>query len=234
MRSGRVAVLAAAAIFAIPALLQAREGRTVFDEGRAALEAAAARYAEAGGLCADFEQQLDNPLLGVTRTSRGQLCQRSPNLFRMDFTDPDGDFVLSDGRSFYLFYPSMNPGQVIRVPLDPERGGLDFYREFLSMPAERYEITTEATEQLDGRDVLRLALTPRTATGITRARVWVDAVARVIPRVEVVEANGVTRTVDLKNVTFENLPARDFFEFVLPAGARVLDAPGSSGAGVAR
>lgn len=234
MRSGRVAVLAAAAIFAIPALLQAREGRTVFDEGRAALEAAAARYAEAGGLCADFEQQLDNPLLGVTRTSRGQLCQRSPNLFRMGFTDPDGDFVLSDGRSFYLFYPSMNPGQVIRVPLDPERGGLDFYREFLSMPAERYEITTEATEQLDGRDVLRLALTPRTATGITRARVWVDAVARVIPRVEVVEANGVTRTVDLKNVTFENLPARDFFEFVLPAGARVLDAPGSSGAGVAR
>lgn len=234
MRSGRVAVLAAAAIFAIPALLQAREGRTVFDEGRAALEAAAARYAEAGGLCADFEQQLDNPLLGVTRTSRGQLCQRSPNLFRMGFTDPVGDFVLSDGRSFYLFYPSMNPGQVIRVPLDPERGGLDFYREFLSMPAERYEITTEATEQLDGRDVLRLALTPRTATGITRARVWVDAVARVIPRVEVVEANGVTRTVDLKNVTFENLPARDFFEFVLPAGARVLDAPGSSGAGVAR
>lgn len=206
----------------------------MFDEGRAALEAAAARYAEAGGLCADFEQQLDNPLLGVTRSSRGQLCQRSPNLFRMGFTDPVGDFVLSDGRSFYLFYPSMNPGQVIRVPLDPERGGLDFYREFLSMPAERYEITTEATEQLDGRDVLRLALTPRTATGITRARVWVDAVARVIPRVEVVEANGVTRTVDLKNVTFENLPARDFFEFVLPAGARVLDAPGSSGAGVAR
>jgi outer membrane lipoprotein-sorting protein len=196
--------------------------------GLALLEAAAARYSAAGGLCSDFVQELDNPLLGESRTSRGRLCQLRPNLFRMDFTDPAGDQVVSDGEHFYLHYPSMNPGQVIRTPLDPSRGGLDFFREFLGDPATKYTVDSEGEEEVAGHPVLHLHLTPRRQGGIREARVWVDPSRELIRRVAVTEANGVRRTVTLLNPILDPPIAPADFEFELPEGAHVVDvaAPG--------
>lgn len=199
------------------------------DAGIEALEAAAARFENARGMCADFVQELDNPLLGESRTSRGRLCQLRPNLFRMDFSDPEGDLVLSDGDFFYLYYPSMNPGQVIRAALDPSRGGMDFFREFLADPGEKYTVTTEGPETVDGHDVVLLDLAPRGSGGVREARVWVDPARRVIRKVSVVEANGVRRTVTLSDLTLEpDVTSADFI-FRVPEGARIVDAPGRSG-----
>lgn len=199
------------------------------DTGPAALEAAAARYESAPGMCAAFVQELDNPLLGESRTSRGRLCQLRPNLFRMDFSDPEGDLVLSDGDFFYLYYPSMNPGQVIRAPLDPSRGGMDFFREFLAEPGTKYAVETRGHEVVDGHDVARLRLTPRRTGGIREATVWVDPDQRVIRKVSVVEANGVRRVVTLADLTLAPSVDAGDFVFELPQGARIVDAPGRSG-----
>jgi outer membrane lipoprotein-sorting protein len=199
------------------------------DPGTAALEEAAARYDAARGMCADFVQELDNPLLGESRTSRGRLCQLRPNFFRMDFSDPEGDRIVADGEHFYIFYPSMNPGQVIRTPLDPSRGGMDFFREFLAEPTSTYAVTLEGRETVTGRATVRLHLVPRRGGGIREARVWVDPVADVIRKVTVTETSGVERTVVLSAVTLEpDVTAADF-TFDLPPGARIVDAPGRPG-----
>jgi outer membrane lipoprotein-sorting protein len=221
--------LAAAAVALLPSPPAQAQDAAGDDGGLAALRSAAARYDRAGGLCADFVQELDNPLLGESRTSRGRLCQLRPNLFRMDFTDPAGDQVVSDGEHFYLHYPSMNPGQVIRAPLDPSRGGLDFFREFLADPGSKYRVRAEGREEVAGHKVLHLHLTPRRSGGIREARVWVDPVEDVIRKVAVTESNGVRRTVTLLEPTLSPDVAPVDFEFELPPGANVVDVAGRGG-----
>ena len=101
-----------------------------------ALSEASERFSGLTVVCADFRQVLEVTLLGERRESRGELCQRRPNLFFMRFTEPQGDQVVADGSYFWIYYASVSPDQVVRLPLDPARGGLDFYREFLDRPAE--------------------------------------------------------------------------------------------------
>lgn len=206
---------------AVLALVAAAPARSQ-DPGLEALEAAAERYAAIGTICADFVQVLDNPLLGSTKTSRGRLCQQRPNLFRMDFSDPEGDEVVADGTWFWVYYKSLDEGQVLRFPLDPSRGGLDFFREFLSQPASKYEIATEGEETVDGHATLRLALSPRSDRGLESARVWVDPEARLIRRIEVTEDNGLTRRVSLSALAVDPSLEGDYFDFTVPPGVDVV------------
>lgn len=229
----RAIALAAACALALltPARSSAQGAGGAQDpEGVALLEAAAERYRSMDTMCADFEQSLVNTLLADDRLSRGRLCQRRPNLFRMDFSDPEGDEVLSDGRYFHLYYPSMNPGQVVRIPLDPERGGLDFQREFLGNPVERWQVSLEGGERIAGHDTRRLHLVPRQAGETLDAWLWIDPVDHLVRRVRLYSRNGVQRTVQLEDIEFEPRLPSDYFEFQLPAGARVIDAPGARGA----
>ncbi len=194
------------------------------DTGLRALEAAEARYSSLQTICADFVQVLDNPLIGETNSSAGRLCQRRPNLFRMDFSSPEGDEVVADGSHFWVFYKSLTPDQVLRFPLDPARGGLDFFREFLSSPGSKYTVVTQGDETIDGHRTLRLALTPRMPRGLASARVWVDPEARILRRIEVVDDNGLVRRVTLSDLSLDPALAADYFRFVVPAGVDVVDA----------
>jgi outer membrane lipoprotein-sorting protein len=191
-------------------------------QGAALLEDASVRYSGLSILCADFVQVLENPLLGDETTSSGRLCQRRPNLFRMDFSDPEGDQVVADGDHFWVFYRSLNPDQVIRIPVDPSRGGLDFFREFLDDPSSKYDIRTEELEQIAGVTTMRLALDPLSPRGLESARVWVDPSARLIRKLEIVDENGLVRTLALSNFAFDPDLVAGYFEFDLPAGVDVV------------
>jgi outer membrane lipoprotein carrier protein len=192
------------------------------DEERAALTAASERFADMRGLCADFVQEMRVPLLDEERTSSGRLCQLRPNLFRMDFSDPEGDQVVADGTHFWVYYRSMNPRQVLRLPLDPERGGLDFYREFLEDPHGKYDLRAEGREQVGGHSTLRIGLTPRSPRGYEDATVWIDPEARLIRRIEIREENGSVRRVTLSGLEID--PALDAtdFRYTPPPGVRVV------------
>lgn len=192
------------------------------ETGLAALEAASARYGTFETICADFRQRLDNPLLDQVKTSSGRLCQRRPNLFRMDFGDPEGDEIVADGRHFWLFYKSLNPDQVLQFPLDPERGGLDFFREFLLDPTSKYEVVSEGRESIDGYITWRLSLVPRSPRGLASARVWIDPEADLIRRIEVVDDNGLIRRVDLSEMSLDPALAPGYFEFEVPSGVDVV------------
>lgn len=183
---------------------------------------ASERFGEIRGVCADFEQTLSVPLLGEERTSHGRLCQMTPNLFRMDFSDPEGDLVVADGTHFWLYYRSVNPGQVVRMPLDPSRGGMDFYREFLDSPASKYEIASEGTETVAGRETVRIHLTPKTNRGYQDARVWIDPAQHLIRRLEIREANGSVRSITLSEIALDPGLETSKFTYTPPDGVRVI------------
>lgn len=207
-----LAVIAAAP----PAALAGQES------AQALLLRTAERYAGVGTICAEFEQRLSIPLLGDSRDSAGEVCQRRPNLFSMRFTDPDGDAVVADGEVFWVYYPSVSPGQVIRFPLDPSRGGLDFYREFLDEPLTKYEVADRGQEYIGEVTTRRVELIPLRDRGYQAAQVWIDPEAGLIRRVEVTEENGTIRRITLDGVRLDPSVPASTFQFLVPSGVSVV------------
>lgn len=191
-------------------------------EGMAILEEAAERYAGVETVCARFDQTLNVVLLNQENRGEGELCQARPNLFSMRFADPDGDAVVADGEHFWVYYRSINPEQVLRLPVDPTRGGLDFYREFLDQPRSKYQASVEGREVVTGRETVRLALEPQANRGYQRARVWIDPDRREIRRVEVTEENGSIRTITLDEIRMDADVPAGTFRFDVPDGVSVV------------
>ena len=194
---------------------------------REAVAAAAERYTEFSSMCADFEQSLVAGVLGRETQSAGRLCQQSPNLFEMAFSDPEGDRIVVDGRHVWVWYRSINPETVLRIPLDPTRGGaFDFYREFLSDPLARYHITGGSTEEIAGVATVRVSLVPRESRGYVGAVAWIDPETALIRRISIEEENGNVRTVTLRDIRLDPAVPSGAFVFEVPEGVTVADPRG--------
>lgn len=217
----RAGIWAWAAVAAL-GLAAAPVGAQTAEQGMQIIQAAADRYKGVEALCADFTQHLRVPLLGDERTGSGRICQAKPNKFAMRFTDPDGDRIVIDGTSVWVYYPSVDEKQVLRTPVDPERGGHDFHREFLDEPDRKYVVTYEAEETVDGRATHRLRLVPKTRASYRSAVIWIDRATPTLRQIRVEEENGTVRTITLRNIDFASDPTGSWFTFTPPAGALVI------------
>lgn len=213
------AKVAAALLYALPTGAAAQ---TAGAQAAAALmDKAAALYRDTPSLCADFAQLLSVPLLGDEREGRGRLCQQRPNLFAMRFSAPPGDAVVVDGTWVWVYYPSMDAKQVLRLPMAGAPGGFDFHREFLEGWASKYRLTAEGQEAVAGRPTQRIRLVPRAGATYQAAVVWIDATG-VLRQVRVEEENGSVRTVTLTSVEMGAAPPAGWFTFTPPAGTQVI------------
>jgi outer membrane lipoprotein carrier protein len=186
----------------------------------AILRATSRRYEQVRSMQAEFEQQMHNPLLGQTTRSSGTLYQRQPDRFLMQFSDPEGDVIVSDGQYFWLYYPSVDARQVIRTPRGPQ--GLDLHAQFIGDPVNRFQATSHGRESVRGRDAHVLTLVPREPLGYRTLKVWIDADDHLVRRFELTEENGNVRQFELRNVVVNpSLPDR-LFQFTPPAGAQVI------------
>lgn len=188
----------------------------------ALMEEAGARYRTIDAFCATFRQTLEVPLLGETHESRGTLCQAQPDLFAMRWTEPEGDRIIADGQFFWVYYPSADAGQVLQFSMTMRPGGLDFHREFLEDPGEKYELEYVGEEALGGRRAHVIGAKPLQRSAFTEARLWLDAERSLILQARIGMENGSVRTVTLSDISLNppEDPAR--FRFVVPSGAQVI------------
>lgn len=171
---------------------------------------------------ATFVQDLTVPLLDSTQRSRGEIFHRKPDRFLMRFSDPAGDRVVADGRNLWLYYPSTDPGQVIRASAG-EAGRLDLQREFLSDPTGRFEATVVGRSEVAGRAATELRLIPRGSEPYRQVRIWIDDQDSLARRFEIVETNDNVRRVELHDLQVNVQLGDDLFTFTPPAGAEVFD-----------
>lgn len=186
------------------------------------MEEAGTRYREISAFCADFEQTLAVPLLNETTHSTGSLCQEKPNLFAMRFSDPEGDLLVADGESFWVYYPSSDPRQVLQFDMAVQPGGLDFHREFLEAPATKYEMQYLGEEPLAGRATHLISLKPREPSGFQEARIWLDSQRSLIVQARIGMEDGSVRTVTLSNIRLNPAADPERFHFVPPPGAQII------------
>lgn len=205
-----------------PGLLEAQDSRAI-----SVMEEAGDRYARIESFCASFEQTLEVPLLGEAHFSKGTLCQAQPDLFAMRWSDPEGDAVVADGDFFWVYYPSADPGQVLQFSMETRPGGLDFHREFLESPGDKYQLTYLGEEVLRGASVHVISARPLQPAAFEEARLWIDGSRSLILQARIGMENGSIRTLTLSDFRLDlpDDPAR--FRFFPPEGAQVIKRNGA-------
>lgn len=194
------------------------------DEGAAVLRGAAAAYENVRSLQADFVMNFDNPLLRQTTTSRGTLFQRQPDRIALRFSEPAGDVILSDGRYFWVYYPSVNEQQVIRSPAAAAgESGVNLQAQFVGDPVERFRYELHGTETVAGRSAHVVTLVPRQRAEYRSLKAWIDARDGLVRRFELTEHNANVRRFDLHNLQVNPAIAESVFQFTPPPGARIVD-----------
>lgn len=221
--SGPRAALRGFAAFVVgAALIMAAAAPAGAQDAVPILERAAERYRAMDGFCADFRQELHVALLRRTTHAEGELCQRPPGRFDMAFTEPAGDRIVADGTHIWIYFPSTDPGQVVRIRRAGAEERFDFHAEFLSDPGERYRSTLEGSEEVDGRVTHRILLEPRQPSPYLWARVWIDARDHLLRRLEIQEEGETTRLLEFSNLRVNPALPADRFAFEPPAGVQVI------------
>ncbi|NJD10440.1 MAG: outer membrane lipoprotein carrier protein LolA [Gemmatimonadetes bacterium] len=193
------------------------------DSATRILERAAARYAALNSLQADFAMTYENPLLRSRSNGSGTLYQKRPDRLLLRFSEPAGDVILSDGRYFWVYYPSVDAAQVLRTQASPDASaGVDLQAQFLGDPTRRFSYALEGEEAVNGRPAWRLTLKPRESLGYRELRVWIDQRDDLAHRFEITEENGSIRRFELRNPRLNGALPDALFQFDVPAGARVV------------
>lgn len=191
---------------------------------RALVEQAAKAYRTITSFTADFRQVIDDPMIGEY-DSRGRLVQAGEARLSMQFTDPRGDAIVMDGEHLWVYTPSTTPGQVLRlkVPSDPTYGP-NVLAWILTDPATRYDSRFLRSDQVAGRGVDVVALTPRDRSlPFREAIVWLDQFDHLPRKLEIAERGGQTRTLTFTGVQTSRRIGPETFVFKPPDGVLVID-----------
>jgi outer membrane lipoprotein carrier protein len=186
------------------------------------LERASSRYEELDALCADFEQRLEVPLLDQVVQSSGVLCQKDPNLFTMDFEDPDGDRIVADGEFLWVYSPSTQPGQVIRQTMAAGAERVDFHREFLENPGVKYAPELVGTQVVRGQSTYHVRLIPKERSAYRSAEVWLDVEDSWVRRIRIEDDSGSIRSIELTGLELNPPLDVGVFAFEPPPGVLVI------------
>ena len=188
------------------------------------LERTASLYTGTRGLRAEFTQRVKNPITESTTPSAGSYLQRGPGVFSVNFSQPAGDRIVSDGKTLWVFVPSATPGQVLKLAVGANApGGVDLVGQFFTSPSRKFTVTDGGTETLAGLALRRLMLVPKSDIGFSKAVLWVVPSTGVLKQLEVTDGSGLVRTLSFTSITRGVPLAADAFTFAVPRGVTVVD-----------
>lgn len=210
-------VVIALTIAAAPALVRAQAAD-------AAYEKVAKAWAATKTLDANFEQKITNPVLGKTATSRGRFLQQRPGKVSITFTDPAGDQIIDDGKNLWVYLPSSTPGQVLKLPSSADGAIVaDLLGQLLDTPRKAFTISGGERSAIDGKNTTRVQLVPKAASTVpfSKAVLWLDDASARPVRVQVIDGQGIDRTITLTSWTPDAALPANAFSFKVPKGAKV-------------
>jgi outer membrane lipoprotein carrier protein len=217
-------LVSAAATASAPARPAARPPQ---DAASVAIDKASAAYSRLKSARGTFEQTLTNPLTRNAATSRGEYqLQRASGRWSLVFTSPKGDKIVDDGSALWVYLPSTNPGQVIKLSSQGAAGGasgMDLLDRFLGSPRTRYRVADAGAATVAGRGVRAVSLTPLQPMEFTKATVWIDTANGTLRQFEVTEQSGLVRRFTFTTVRLDAPVDEKALRFTPPKGVKVYD-----------
>lgn len=192
---------------------------------RAVLRRAQERYRSLRSLRAEFRERVQVPLLDRERSGRGTWYQKGRSLFKLDYSEPAEDVVVSDGSHVWTYYPSSQPGQVTRTALDESDRGremVDLMGRIFREARQGYRAEYAGRETLDGVDTHHVVLTPTGEAPYSRVELWIAPEDHLVRKFDVTEENETVRTVTLTDLEPNAQIADSVFRFDVPEGAEVF------------
>ena len=212
--------------FTVATLLFVSAGAARAQSPAATLDRATAAWEKVKTARASFEQTITNALTGSSASARGDFQQQRPGKLAIRFAEPNGDRIVADGKTVWIYLPSSAPGQVVkRAAHDAAAMPIDITSQFLEDPRGKYDVSDAGTATIGGRATTGLLLVPKTAANapFSKATVWVDDQDALIRQFEIIEPSGITRRVRITSLEL-NVPVdRDAFTFKPPPGVRVVE-----------
>jgi outer membrane lipoprotein carrier protein len=192
-------------------------------DAEAILDQAAQRHRQLKSLQASFTQRIRNPILEINETSSGTFYFKAPLQYRIAFSRPPEDVVVSTGRDVWIYLPSSQPGQVIKSEVSEDSKGFAPY-QFIYDFKDRYEAELVGEERIGGRPAYHLLLSPASPDAeYNRAELWVDKQSLLTRQMEVEEPNGVARRFLLESHRPNARLGAALFRFVPPRGVEVFE-----------
>ena len=189
------------------------------------LDRALAAYGKVKTTRGSFTQTINNPLLGRSVTSKGEMVQEVPGRLSVRFTDPAGDLIVADGKWVWVYLPSTNPGQVLKMRAGEGTAGTpDVTSQFLDSPRTRYTISDAGHGRVAGRPAHALRLVPKVdSMPFTQATIWVDDADGFVRQCETVDENRVVRRVTIRQLAVKVPVDRRAISFKPPRDAKVVE-----------
>jgi len=188
------------------------------------IEKAVTAYKSVKTMRGGFEQTIRNPLTGTSMTARGDFQQQFPDRIAVLFTDPKGDRIIVNGAVAWLYLPSTNPGQALKIPSAAGGSSFNLTEQFLTSPATRFALTSAGSAVVGDRATHAVLLVPKKSIAeFTQATVWVDDANGLIRQFEITEPSGLVRRIRMVDARVNAKVDSGAFSFTPPKGVKVID-----------
>jgi outer membrane lipoprotein carrier protein len=177
------------------------------------------RYA-GKGFSASFFQESMLKAMQITDTAEGHLTVKRPGKMRWEYTIPEKQSIVTDGKTMWIYRPADNQVMLGKAPAYFGRGKGAGFLSDIRLIRESFTIEQHPAEN---EDYYRLKLLPREPTQ-ELADIILSVAKRTYQIDQVVSHNayGDETRIVLSDFRFDIDPADDLFRFTIPAGADVV------------
>ena len=172
------------------------------------------------GFTAKFFQESMLKAMQLSDTAEGQLTVKNPNKMRWEYTLPDVQTIISNGKTMWIYRPADNQVMVGKAP-EYFAGGKG--AGFLSNIRQIRKSFTIAVVQSESEAYHRLRLVPLKASAdLAEVLLSVSKESFQIDQVVTHNAYGDETHIILSGYQFNQSPANDLFTFDIPKGVDVV------------
>lgn len=188
------------------------------------IDALQQRYDQITDLSAEFQQASTIRALGQTKKSTGLASFKKPGMMRWDYKGKEGQKIISDGRTLWMYFPQDNQVQVSRfsgawagrTPTAFLAGLGNLRRDFIIAFADQ--------EKRDARGNYRLLLTPREPLAqVSKLILTVDKESFYVLSTSFTDSLGNLTEIGFKKIKVNQGLKDSLFTFVVPPDVEVLE-----------
>ncbi|HKD69593.1 MAG TPA: outer membrane lipoprotein carrier protein LolA [Candidatus Binataceae bacterium] len=182
-------------------------------------------YQHTTSFSAKFTEELTG--VGATkRTRSGSVSYKRPGKMRWEFDAPQKETVVSDGHKLYDYQPDLN--QVLEVPIDRAFKSAAPLSFLLGMGNLRRDFNVSLPVAASSDTLLRVVLTPK--GGGDRIEMGLNPSTCDLVEAKVTNALGNVTAIRFSDVRTNVQLADAMFQFEVPPGADIVQAPNAPGA----